>query len=661
MKWTMFLRISRTFAVHARTLLLAPLIALPGVAVAVSPIGSNPVWLGTMGNTLFFIAQPASNTGTGNAALFKSDGTAAGTAQVAPIAGVGVITYDAGTPFISAGTKSYFLANTTAAGQQVWATDGTSAGTQQVTDIISTDQTYGTPIMLGLVGTDLVYAQIVSNNTMQLFVTDGTAAGTHVLSNFAQNQYGLVSDSIALDGKVYVALESNLACCEPDLWATDGTSAGTVQIDSNEGFPTFHLQPSSMQAFGQSVALLTDTENQGVQLSMVDTTTNALTILATATGAYYGSTIATMDGFILYLSGTPNSGQQLWRSDGTLAGTTMVTSMGAGVQFSQLGISLPMTRIGSRALFQAENAQIGPQLWSTDGTAAGTFPLISTPGDSSFGAIQPLLGVAGTHGYYAVYNGTDFRVVVTDGTVAGTYVLNDAGPLDPGSISSTKVAGDDTQSFIYTYHLDASGNTKHLYSYAPQTNTLTHLLDGAINDAGDPMFVYVGHLYFRGGDPVHSDNPWVSDGTDAGTHILVNLSSVAPIAVDESINAEVNAPVAINVLATDYEPGGGMIDTTSVQIVSTPAHGSVSVASTGTVTYTPDASYVGSDLFTYTMKDVQGALSNVATITVTVAAATTSSSSSTSSGSHGGGGAATLLDLLVLGGIVLTRRRELAL
>jgi ELWxxDGT repeat protein len=634
----------------AQYLLSVSLVAFSSLALAGSPIGSNPVWLGTMGNTLFFIAQPASSTTAGSAALFKSDGTTTGTTQVAPIDGFGVLTYQAGALFISSGTKSYFLANTTSAGQQVWVTDGSSAGTHQVTDIISTDQTYGTPILLGLIGTNLIFAQVVSANTMQLFLTDGAAAGTSPVSNFAQKQYGLVSDSIAINGKVYVALESNVACCEPDLWATDGTNSGTIRIDSNEGFPTFHLQPSSLQAFGESVALLTDTENQGVQLSMVNTTTNALTILATGPGASYGSTIAAMDGFILYLSGNAADGWQLWRSDGTLPGTSMVMNMGPGVQSAQLGQDIVMTRVGDRAIFQSENAQKGPQLWSSDGTAQGTAPLVATPTPSGSGYAQPLLGVVGTYGYYAVYTGTDFRVVVTDGTVSGTHVLTDAGPLDENGINATQVAGDNTLAFIYTYHFDASRNTKHLYAYSPQSNALTHLLDNALVGVNDPMPAYTGKLYFSGSDPVHSDNPWVSDGTVAGTHILVNLSNVAPIAGNDSASSQNDAPVTIDVLANDSEPGG-TIDSTSVQIVSKPAHGSVSVTDSGSVGYTPVAGFAGSDSFTYTVKDVQGALSNVATVTVAVTAA-----ASSSGGHGGGGGAATLLDLLALGGFALMRR-----
>jgi ELWxxDGT repeat protein len=649
MKRSSSLRLNRKSTV-AHYLLSAPLLVLSSSAGAASPIGSDPIWLGTMGNTLLFIAQPAASSSYGSPTLFRSDGTTAGTTQVAPIGGsvVEAVTYNTGPLFLSAGTKSYFLADATpSSGEQVWVTDGTATGTHQVTNIADTSG--ASPALLGLIGTNLIFADYASDNTMQLFLTDGTTSGTSTLSTFAQNQYGLVSDSIALNGKVYVALNSSLDCCQPDLWATDGTTAGTVRIDSNEGYPTFHLQPSSLEAFGSSVALLTDTENDNVQLSLVNTTSNALTILDTTVGASYGSTIAAMDGFILYLSGNSNSGLGLWRTDGTLPGTVLVTNVGQGVQFSQLGQDIVMTRVGDRALFQSESTQNGPQLWSSDGTAPGTVPLIATPTPSGSGYSQPLLGVVGTHGYYAVYNGTEFQVVVTDGTVAGTHVLTDAGPIDQNGIGDTQVAGDDTLAFIYTYHVDASGNLKHLYAYSPQSNAVTHLLDAPLIYGGQPILAYMGQLYFTGSDPVHADNPWVSDGTVIGTHILVNLSNVTPMAGNDSASSQNDAAVTIDVLANDSE-SGGTIDTTSVQIISKPVHGSVSVTASGSVVYTPVTGFAGSDSFTYSVKDLQGALSNVATVSVSVTAAAAPSSSK-----GGGGGAATLLDLLALGGLALFR------
>src|SRR5204862_3619289 len=152
-----------------------------------------------------------------------------------------------------------------------------------------------------------------------------------------------------------------------------------------------------------------------------------------------------------------------------------VVGLGSGIQVSQLGKDIVMARGGGRAILPAEGAQNGAQPWRSDGTGPGTVPLIATPTPSGSGYVQPLLGVAGTHGYYAVYNGTDFRVVVTDGTVAGTHVLTDASPIDQNSVpgagtpGAQVVAGDDTLAFLYIYHQDASGNTKHLYAYSPES------------------------------------------------------------------------------------------------------------------------------------------------------------------------------------------------
>lgn len=625
--------------------------AMPSINSPATPIGSNPLWLGTMGNLVFFIAQPPSSP---TVALFKTDGTTAGTTQVAPMAGINVLVNNVGTVFISAGTKSYFLGNTTVAGQEVWVTDGTAAGTHQVADIYPGGIALS-PALLGLIGTDLIFAESTSDDTMQLFRTDGTAAGTHALSNFAPSQYGAVTESVKVNGKLYVGLRSNVTCCQPDLWATDGTTVGTVQIDSNEGYP-FHLQPSSLRAFGNSVALLTNAENTGSELSVVDTTTNALTILDIApgpgSGASDGSTIAAMDGFILYLRGNANNGLQLWRSDGTLAGTAMVMDLGPGVQLSQLSPNYNVTRVGDRAIFQSENAQDGPQLWGSDGTAAGTVPLISTPTPGVYN--QPLIGVVGTRGYYAVYNGTTYQVVVTDGTVPGTHVLTDLGPLavngDPNGLINTQVAGDDNLTFIYAYHPDSgAGSTKHLYAYLPQTNVATHVVDSTLLDMSEPPLAFAGRLYFKGSDPVNADQPWVSDGTVAGTHILLmGAANIPPVAGNDSASSANDASVTINVLANDTDSDGS-IDPTSVQIVSQPAHGMVSVTQSGSVVYAPVAGYSGSDSFTYSVKDDQGAASNVATVTVTVTASAPPPASS------GGGGATSLLNLLALGCLVVMR------
>ncbi len=78
---------------------------------------------------------------------------------------------------------------------------------------------------------------------------------------------------------------------------------------------------------------------------------------------------------------------------------------------------------------------------------------------------------------------------------------------------------------------------------------------------------------------------------------------------------------AIAVLINDIDPDG-TLDRSSINIMTSPAHGTVTVMRTGfragRVFYTPNAGYHGQDTFTYDVADNQGNRSNVATVTVTV-------------------------------------------
>ena len=157
-----------------------------------------------------------------------------------------------------------------------------------------------------------------------------------------------------------------------------------------------------------------------------------------------------------------------------------------------------------------------------------------------------------------------------------------------------------------------------------------------------------------GSDATNGVQPWVSDGTAAGTHILMmnGAAKAAPVAANDTATSTDDAEVTINVIANDTD-SDGTIDPTSVQIVSQPGHGTTSTTSTGSVVYTPAAGYSGSDSFTYTVKDNQGAVSNVATVTLTVTAAAQPPPSGGTSSKSSGGGSVTLLDLLALCSILI--------
>jgi hypothetical protein len=102
-------------------------------------------------------------------------------------------------------------------------------------------------------------------------------------------------------------------------------------------------------------------------------------------------------------------------------------------------------------------------------------------------------------------------------------------------------------------------------------------------------------------------------GTDYGTG-----GNISPVAVNDQAATGVGEAVVIDVLTNDGDADGSL-DVGSLSVTSGPAHGSV-VLGIGSVTYTPDAGFSGTDTFTYTVRDNEGALSNTATVTIQVTA-----------------------------------------
>lgn len=95
--------------------------------------------------------------------------------------------------------------------------------------------------------------------------------------------------------------------------------------------------------------------------------------------------------------------------------------------------------------------------------------------------------------------------------------------------------------------------------------------------------------------------------------------TVAPIANDNTAGVNAGGSVVIAVLNNDTDANG---DTLSVgQVSNLPSNGTVVINANNTITYTPDAGYVGADSFTYIATD--GSLnSNAATVGIGVGTAT---------------------------------------
>ncbi|MGA9533457.1 MAG: Ig-like domain-containing protein, partial [Anaerolineales bacterium] len=147
-----------------------------------------------------------------------------------------------------------------------------------------------------------------------------------------------------------------------------------------------------------------------------------------------------------------------------------------------------------------------------------------------------------------------------------------------------------------------TGSAANGAALANPNNTVTYTPDANWN--GVDSFVYT----------VTDDN---GDFDTAAVTVTVNSVNDPPTAGNDSASVDEDSSVTFNVLTNDGDVDG-TLDETSVAVVSAPSHGTSSPNPDGTIDYTPDADYRGSDSFTYTVDDNDGATSNAATVSMTV-------------------------------------------
>jgi hypothetical protein len=127
--------------------------------------------------------------------------------------------------------------------------------------------------------------------------------------------------------------------------------------------------------------------------------------------------------------------------------------------------------------------------------------------------------------------------------------------------------------------------------------------DGTVTYTPDTSFAGEDSFTYTVEDP---------DGNEATHTILVIVGESDPIALNNSATIAVNADLDVTIEDVAFDPSG---DTVTAISVTQGAHGTVVINLDGTLTYTPDTDYEGTDEFTYTVEDSN---SNTATGTISV-------------------------------------------
>jgi trimeric autotransporter adhesin len=601
----------------------------------------------------------------GGPGVWSTDGTATGTVLLGRLAADGAVLLQSGkVNFLQAGASAYFVEADTGAlvvdrAYKLWRTDGTPAGTAVVVTNLNPGGATEVPILLGVLGNTALFTESSdSAGSVQIYAISGAGVEPQPLTTFTGGG-GVRSGAIVASKQLYFVAEN--ANYSRSIWVSDGTGSGTHQIinpyyDPLSAAGNGYENPNSFVSFGTYVGFVSPNDSGSTLLWTIDTGTETVGSITTASGTVgYGppvlsqfSQLAPVNGLLYFVAGN------LWRSDGTSAGTVSVPAP-TGTTAAN---TAQLQAVGDRFVYVASDPQHGWQLWGSDGTANTVRLTSASQGGATDGPGFQAVTVLGDFAYYLISDGgassASWTLWRTDGTAAGTSRVSGIAAFDARISPALLIIGDATHEFV------ESGGS--LFKYDPAGDTLTTLAAGGSFGLSTSSALYDGrNLYFTNNDPTKGGvQPWVSDGTVTGTHIIWDLrSSLLPMTVAQSAASSNDAPVTINVLSNDGDKFG-KIDPSTVRIGSAPSHGSATVNSDGTVTYTPVAGFGGSDTFTYTVSDNEGQTSLPATVTVSVSSniLVGSAESPGQSGSGGGGGLLNLLDLLVLGALASTRFRR---
>jgi ELWxxDGT repeat protein len=210
----------------------------------------------------------------------------------------------------------------------------------------------------------------------------------------------------------------------------------------------------------------------------------------------------------------------LVRTDGTVANTLPVTSLSISGSSLSSGTS-EMAVANNFIFFASDNVTNGTELWKSDGTAAGT----SMVKDINLGtaASNPQsFAVLNNNLYFLAFDGTNYGLWKSDGTNAGTVLIRTLSQ----KVNITYYFNLKNINNVLYFDYNDGINGHELWK-SDGTNTGTVLLkDINPNGSSEPRnFADMNEkLYFTANDNIHGLELWVSDGTAAGTNMLYDVN-----------------------------------------------------------------------------------------------------------------------------------------
>lgn len=384
--------------------------------------------------------------------------------------------------FIFHNNELFFTAFSLHHGLELWKTDGTATGTQLVKDI-NTYTNSSMPIQTFALNSRAVFRADDGLHGAELWSTDGTTAGTQMVKDIRPGFHSSLGYAGFIGDKNRVFFPADDGVHGQELWVSDGTAAGTYMVaDLWPGAET-SIPIQLTYSLGKVFFFARDSVH-GYELWVSDGT-SAGTQMLTNAGSPWGDpatyrTLRVSNG-VYFTHYHPTQGNGIWFTDGTVSGTRFVSTANAPYGNIPVASFQQGVEFQGQLIFNWVSSGYGDELWVSDGTAQGT-RMVRDIYTGSSGATPRSFRYLDGYAYFVAqrYN-SGYELFRTDGTAAGTRMVKDIGP---GQVSG---------------------------------------LNYAFN-SGAELMVSNGLLWFSGNDNFHGHEPWISDGTEAGTQLITNLN-----------------------------------------------------------------------------------------------------------------------------------------
>ncbi len=488
---------------------LAGTVKIKEIHPGVNPLGSSdPGGFTRAGGVVYFSADD----GVHGRELWKTDGTEDGTVLVKDVTPG---PDDGGVASITALGDIVLFARQTSRiplHEELWRSDGTEAGTEFLRGFNPGGFADVTPITV--LGGELFFTVNDAIVGPTLWKSDGTAGGTVDLGIVPANVVGRVFVPVGgflvylFDGDPSPGFElyrfdpatDETAPISPINWSGGGSTlvgnftdvGGMFYFTGDDGSTGFEIWRHDFAA-GETVTVtdFNPEPSAGPQAFRIQDLTD-------------------VEGTLFFAGGSGE--MQIWMSDGTAAGTVEIVVNPEGTAFPT-----DLTSFGGELFFAAQRPRTNSgglentprELWKTDGTEAGTVELRLGDEETLSSFPNPAAGVVvGSDLYFAAddfpFSGGDLRefnveLWKSDGTPGGTVRVVDLHP--EGSSRPTEF----TEAFGLVFFLASDGTTgTELWSHDPATGITERRTDldpngGSLNPPVD-LIPVGGSLYFVAND-----------------------------------------------------------------------------------------------------------------------------------------------------------------